>query len=105
MHLLGSWHGELGVALSTLRSVAASPAEAAEWLLSVASALAPDQPRLGSLSLVVAHLFLTGPAQVCQLALKVVQAMATADPSQVGGNQPSVNISRKLTSKSDSEVS
>lgn len=75
------------MALSTLRKVAASPAAAAEWLLSVASALAPNQPRLGSLGLVVTHLVLTGQEQVCQLALKVVQAMATADPSQVREDQ------------------
>lgn len=97
MHLLSSWHSELGVALSTLRRVAADPAVAAEWLLSVASALAPNQRRLSSLGLVVTHLVLTGQEQVCQLALKVVQAMATADPSQVREDQSSVTMANKLT--------
>lgn len=83
LHRLSSWHGELGAALSTLRDVAANPAAAAEWLLSVASALAPNQPRLGPLGLVVTYLLLTGQEQVCQLAVEVVQAMATANPSQV----------------------
>lgn len=89
VHLLSSWHGELAVALSTLRSLAANPAAAAEWLLSVASALRPNQPRLGSLGLLVSHLVLTGPEPVCLLALRAVQALGTADPAQVGQNQSS----------------
>uniref|UniRef100_A0A674PCD4 Focadhesin n=1 Tax=Takifugu rubripes TaxID=31033 RepID=A0A674PCD4_TAKRU len=83
MRLLSSWYSELRVALSTLRKVADNPGAAAEWLLSVSSALSSSQPRLCSLSLIVTHLILTGEEQICRLALKVVQAIATADPSQV----------------------
>lgn len=89
VHLLSSWHGELAVALSTLRSLVGNPVAAAEWLLSVASALGPNQPQLGSLSLLVSHLVLTGPEPVCLLALRVVQALGTADPAQVRHNQSS----------------
>lgn len=83
MCLLSSWYSELRVALSTLRKVADNPGAAAEWLLSVSSALSTSQPRLCSLSLIVTHLILTGEEQICRLALNVVQAIATADPSQV----------------------
>lgn len=83
MRLLSSWYSELRVALSTLHKVADNPGAAAEWLLSVCSALSTSQPRLCSLSLIVTHLILTAEEQICRLALKVVQAIATADPSQV----------------------
>lgn len=82
-HFLSSWYSELRVALSTLRKVAGRPGAAAEWLLSVSSALSTSQSRLCSLSLIVTHLILTGEEQICRLALKVVQAIATADHSQV----------------------
>lgn len=81
--LLSPWYSELCVALSTLRKVADNPGAAAEWLLSVASALSTCQPRLSSVSLITTHLIVAGDEQTCQLALKVVQAIATADPTQV----------------------
>ncbi|KAM8898854.1 focadhesin isoform 1-T1 [Spinachia spinachia] len=80
---LTPWYSELSVALSTLRSVADHPAAAAEWLLSVCSALSSSHSRLGSLALIVTHLIIVGEEDVCQLALKAGQAVAAADPCQV----------------------
>lgn len=80
---LSSWYNELCVTLSILRKVADNPAAAADWLLSVSSALSSCQQRLSSLSLVVTHLLLIGQEDVCQLALRVGQAIATTDPCQV----------------------
>ncbi|KAI4808283.1 hypothetical protein KUCAC02_000347, partial [Chaenocephalus aceratus] len=80
---LSSWYNELSVALSILRRVTEHPAAAADWLLSVSSALSAGQSQLCSLSLMVTHLLLTGGEDVCQLALKAVQALAAAEPCQV----------------------
>ncbi|XP_070785778.1 focadhesin [Enoplosus armatus] len=80
---LTSWYSELSVALSVLRKVAGDPAAAADWLLSVSSALSSGRRRLSSLALIVSHLILTGPDDVCQLALNASQAIAAADPCQV----------------------
>nr|XP_020450551.1 focadhesin [Monopterus albus]XP_020450552.1 focadhesin [Monopterus albus]XP_020450553.1 focadhesin [Monopterus albus]XP_020450554.1 focadhesin [Monopterus albus]XP_020450555.1 focadhesin [Monopterus albus]XP_020450556.1 focadhesin [Monopterus albus] len=80
---LSSWYSELSVALSTLRKVADNPAAAADWLLSVPSALSSSQRLPGSLALIVTHLIITGQKDVCQLALNASQAIAAADPCQV----------------------
>ncbi|KAF3836782.1 hypothetical protein F7725_004246 [Dissostichus mawsoni] len=80
---LSSWYNELSVALSVLRRVTEEPAAAADWLLSVSSALSSGQSQLCSLSLMVTHLLLTGGEDVCQLALKAIQALAAAEPCQV----------------------
>ncbi|XP_037614520.1 focadhesin [Sebastes umbrosus] len=80
---LTSWYSELSVALSTLRKVAEDPAAAADWLLSVSSALSSGQSRLCTLTLIVTHLIITGREDVCQLALDASQAIAAADPCQV----------------------
>ncbi|XP_063756490.1 focadhesin [Eleginops maclovinus] len=80
---LSSWYNELSVALSILRKVTGDPAAAADWLLSVSSALSSGQSQLCSLSLMVTHLLITGREDVCQLALKASQALAAADPCQV----------------------
>ncbi|XP_010791126.1 focadhesin-like, partial [Notothenia coriiceps] len=79
---LSSWYNELSVALSVLRRVTEDPAAAADWLLSVSSALSSGQSQLCSLSLMVTHLLLTGGEDVCQLALKAIQALAAAEPCQ-----------------------
>uniref|UniRef100_A0A8C3GCC7 Focadhesin n=1 Tax=Cyclopterus lumpus TaxID=8103 RepID=A0A8C3GCC7_CYCLU len=80
---LSSWYSELSAALSSLRKVADDPAAAADWLLSVSAALSSNHSRLGSLALIVTHLIITGREDVCQLALKASQALASADPCQV----------------------
>ncbi|XP_029310314.1 focadhesin [Cottoperca gobio] len=80
---LSSWYNELSVALSTLRKVTDNPAVAADWLLSVISALSSSQNQLCSLTLIVTHLIITGREDVCQLALNACQAIAAADPCQV----------------------
>ncbi|XP_045921800.1 focadhesin [Micropterus dolomieu] len=80
---LSPWYDELSVALSILRKVADNPAVAADWLLSVTSALSSSQRQLSSLTLIVTHLIITGQEDVCQLALNASQAIAAADPCQV----------------------
>ncbi|XP_041840691.1 focadhesin isoform X2 [Melanotaenia boesemani] len=80
---LTSWYSELSVALSMLRRVTQDPAAAADWLLAVNSALSCSQRLPSSLTLIVAHLLITGEEDVCQLALKASQAVAAADPCQV----------------------
>ncbi|KAM9335629.1 focadhesin [Symphorus nematophorus] len=80
---LSSWYNELSVALSILHKLADDPAAAADWLLSVSSALSSSQGQLCSLSLIVTHLIITGQEDVCQLALNASQAIAAADPCQV----------------------
>ncbi|KAF1380319.1 hypothetical protein PFLUV_G00162410 [Perca fluviatilis] len=80
---LTSWYSELSVALSTLRRVADDPAAAADWLLSLSSALSSSQSQLCSLSLMVSHLIITAQEDVCQLALKASQTIAAAEPCQV----------------------
>lgn len=81
---LCSWYSELSVALSILRKVADDPVAAADWLVSVQSALSAGQRLPCSLTLIVTHLIITGQEDVCQLALKTSQAIAAADPCQVG---------------------
>ncbi|XP_076581516.1 focadhesin [Chaetodon auriga] len=80
---LSSWYNELSVALSILRKLADDPAAAADWLLSVSSALSSSQQQLRSLTLIVTHLIIAGQEDVCQLALDASQAIAAADPCQV----------------------
>ncbi|KAK2900269.1 focadhesin isoform X1 [Channa argus] len=80
---LSSWYSELSVALSILCKVAADPAAAADWLLSVQSALSSSHCLPRSLTLIVAHLIITGPDDICHLALNASQAIAAADPCQV----------------------
>ncbi|XP_019955729.2 focadhesin isoform X1 [Paralichthys olivaceus] len=80
---LSSWYSELSVALSVLRKVADDPALAAEWLLSVCSAVSSSQRLPCSLTLIVTYLIITGQEDVCQLALDASQAFAAADPCQV----------------------
>nr|XP_033465601.1 focadhesin [Epinephelus lanceolatus] len=80
---LSSWYSELSVALSTLRKVADDPAAAADWLLSISSALSSSQSQICSLALIVTYLIITGQEDVCQLALNASQAIAAADPCQV----------------------
>ncbi|KAM6894866.1 focadhesin isoform 1-T2 [Lycodopsis pacificus] len=80
---LTSWYSELSLALSTLRKVADNSAAAAEWLLSVSSALSSSHSRLCSLALIVTHLIISSREDICQLALKASQAVAAADPCQV----------------------
>ena len=70
-----------------LRTLANNPAAAADWLLSVSSALSSSQSQLCSLTLIVTHLIITGQEDVCQLALNASQAIAAADPCQVGNPQ------------------
>lgn len=85
-HLLlpvSTWYHQLTLALSILRKVANSPAEAADWLLTVGSSLSSSQQGLCCLSLTVSHLLLTGEENICQLALRAAQAVAAAEPSQV----------------------
>lgn len=77
------WYSELSVALSILRKVADDPAAAADWLVSVHSALSASQRLPRFLTLIVTHLILTGQEDVCQLALNASQAIAAADPCQV----------------------
>lgn len=84
---LSSWYNELSVALSIVRMLADDPAAAADWLLSVSSALTSSQRQLSSLSLIVTHLIITGQEDICQLALKAGQAIAAADPCQVDNPQ------------------
>ncbi|XP_040887163.1 focadhesin [Toxotes jaculatrix] len=80
---LTSWYSELSVALSVLRKVADDPAPAADWLLSVRSAVSSSQRLPCSLTLIVTYLIITGQEDVCQLALNASQALAAADPCQV----------------------
>lgn len=80
---LSPWYNELSVAVSTLRKLADDPAAAADWLLSVSSALSSSQRQLCSLTLIVTHLIIKGQENVCQLALKTCQSIAAADPCQV----------------------
>lgn len=80
---VSTWYHQLTLALSILRKVAKSPAEAADWLLTVGSSLSSSQQGLCCLSLTVSHLLLTGDENVCQLALTAAQAVAAAEPSQV----------------------
>nr|XP_046235770.1 focadhesin isoform X2 [Scatophagus argus]XP_046235771.1 focadhesin isoform X2 [Scatophagus argus] len=80
---LSSWYNKLSVALSVLRKLADNPAAAADWLLSVSSALSSSHRQLCSVSLIVTHLIITGQEDVCQLALNTSQAIAAADPCQV----------------------
>ncbi|KAK2852047.1 hypothetical protein Q5P01_008323 [Channa striata] len=80
---LSSWYSELSVALSILRKVADDPAAAADWLLSVHSALSSSQRLPCSLTLIVTHLIIMGQDDICQLALNASQAIAAADPCQV----------------------
>ncbi|XP_075896591.1 focadhesin isoform X2 [Nelusetta ayraudi] len=90
-HLLlpvSTWYHELTLALSVLRKVATSPAEAADWLLAVSSSLSSSQQGLCCLSLTVSHLLITGEENICQLALRAGQAIAAADPSQVSSLIP-----------------
>ncbi|KAM4611436.1 focadhesin [Polymixia lowei] len=88
---LTSWYNELDVALCVLRKVADDPAAAGDWLLSVTSALSSSSQSLPwSLSLIVAHLIVTGQGDVCRLALLTAQAVATADPSKVPSLLPVV---------------
>ncbi|KAM8747268.1 focadhesin [Acanthopagrus schlegelii] len=80
---LSTWYNEISVALSILRTLANNPAAAADWLLSVSSALSSSQSQLCSLTLIVTYLIITGQEDVCQLALNASQAIAAADPCQV----------------------
>lgn len=77
-----------------LRSVVDHPAAAAEWLLSVCSALSSSHSRLGTLALIVTHLIIVGGEDVCQLALKAGQAVAAADPCQVGDPPVSLQMAK-----------
>ncbi|XP_068163845.1 focadhesin isoform X2 [Antennarius striatus] len=81
---LSSWSNQLITSLAVLRKLADDPAAAADWLLSVSSALSSNQQQLGALSLMVTHLMLTGEGDVLQPALSAAQAIAAADPCQVG---------------------
>lgn len=83
---LSTWYNEISVALSILRKLANDPA-AADWLLSVSSALSSSQGQLCSLTLIVTYLIITGQEDVCQLALNASLAIAAADPCQVGNPQ------------------
>ncbi|XP_028988970.1 focadhesin isoform X2 [Betta splendens] len=80
---LSPWYAELSVALSTLHRAADDPAAAADWLLSIRSALSASQRLPCSLTLIVTHLIIAGQDDVCQLALTASQAIAAADPCQV----------------------
>lgn len=82
---LSSWFSELSVAVSVLRKLSDNPAAAADWLLSVSSALAlsSGQQPLSTLSLMVTHVIITGQDDICLLALNAGQAIAAADPCQV----------------------
>ncbi|GAA6230680.1 focadhesin [Lates japonicus] len=80
---LSSWYSELSVALSILRKVEDDPTLAADWLLSVRSAVSSGQRLPCSLALIVTYLIITGQEDVCQLALNASQAFAAADPCQV----------------------
>ncbi|CAL9694547.1 unnamed protein product [Knipowitschia caucasica] len=80
---LSSWFSELSVALCTLRTVAADPEAACDWLLSARSSLSSSLSLPSSFTLVVSFLLVTGREDVCQLALSTVQSIASADPSQV----------------------
>ncbi|XP_024143659.1 focadhesin isoform X1 [Oryzias melastigma] len=80
---LSPWYSELSVALSILRRVARDPAAAADWLLAVSSALSCSQQLPSSCTLIVTHLIIAGDEDVCQLALKACQAIASVDPCQV----------------------
>uniref|UniRef100_A0A671UMV3 Focadhesin n=1 Tax=Sparus aurata TaxID=8175 RepID=A0A671UMV3_SPAAU len=80
---LSTWYNEISVALSILRKLANDPAAAADWLLSVSSALSSSQGQLCSLTLIVTYLIITGQEDVCQLALNASLAIAAADPCQV----------------------
>lgn len=80
---LSSWYSELSVALSILRKVADDPTLAADWLLSVHSAVSSGQRLPCSLALIVTYLIIMGQEDVCQLALNASQAFAAADPCQV----------------------
>uniref|UniRef100_A0A8C4NVA7 DUF3730 domain-containing protein n=1 Tax=Dicentrarchus labrax TaxID=13489 RepID=A0A8C4NVA7_DICLA len=84
---LSPWYDKLSVTLSVLRKLAKDPAAAADWLLSVTSALTSSQHQLRSHTLIVTHLIITGQEDVCQLALKASQAVAAADPCQVHNPQ------------------
>lgn len=84
---LSTWYNEISVALSILRKLTNDPAAAADWLLSVNSALSSSQRQLCSLTLIVTYLIITGQEDVCQLALDASLAIAAADPCQVGNPQ------------------
>ncbi|XP_041635386.1 focadhesin [Cheilinus undulatus] len=80
---LTSWFSELSLAVSVLRKLAGDTAAAADWLLSVSSALSSGQQCLSSLSLMVVHVIITGQDDLCKLALNAGQAIAAANPCQV----------------------
>lgn len=96
---LSSWYSELSVALSILRKVTDDPAAAADWLLSIRSALSASQRLPCSLTLIVTHLIITGQEDVCQLALNASQAIAAADPCQVDNPHVSVQHMEALKLK------
>ncbi|XP_061524967.1 focadhesin isoform X1 [Phycodurus eques] len=81
--LLTPWSSELRAAVSTLRQAVDHPSAAVDWLLSLTSALSSKQRLPSSLALIVTHLLLTGPDDVCRLALDAVRAIAAADAHQV----------------------
>ncbi|XP_077401098.1 focadhesin isoform X2 [Vanacampus margaritifer] len=81
--LLTPWFSELRVSVSTLRQAVEHPSAAVDWLLSLTSALSSIQRLPSSLTLIVAHLLLTGQDDVCRLALDAVRAIAAADPHHV----------------------
>ncbi|XP_061664812.1 focadhesin isoform X2 [Syngnathoides biaculeatus] len=80
--VLTPWFSELRAAVSTLRRAVDRPSVAVDWLLSLASALSSKRRLPSCLALIVSHLLLTGPDDVCRLALDAVRAIANADPHQ-----------------------
>ena len=80
---LSPWHNELQVVTRVLRRVTGDLIAAREWLLSVISNLSVSKCVPKPLTLIVAHLIVTGHGDVCQLALQAAVVIANMDPSQV----------------------
>ncbi|KAJ8262543.1 hypothetical protein GJAV_G00167600 [Gymnothorax javanicus] len=80
---LTPWYSKLLVATHTLRRVSRNPASARDWLLSAQSTLPISGQVPDHLTLILGHLILTGPGEVCKLALSTAALLAEADPAQV----------------------
>uniref|UniRef100_A0A3P9A7H9 DUF3730 domain-containing protein n=1 Tax=Esox lucius TaxID=8010 RepID=A0A3P9A7H9_ESOLU len=80
---LSPWSGEVLVTAQVLRRVTGDPVAASEWLVAVTLAVPLCQRVPSPVTLVVAHLLVTGQTDVCRLALKAAAAIAQADPAQV----------------------
>ncbi|KAM6949612.1 focadhesin-like [Aplochiton taeniatus] len=80
---LSTWYSELQVTVRVLHMLAGDPAEAAKWLQSITSVVhLKSQCPSKTVTVIVAYLIDTGKDEVCRLALKTSETIASADPTQ-----------------------